>query len=165
MDYTTTKAKDTGIKIQISKCTIIIIIIMKLGPCILGPCYAWLDMMHHAVPQGTIVPWGNALCSAILRSPQVKSCRMIWCVVQREHFVENACDIFAFKYFQRLLSTQFIHSKSFWIFYCAFYKNILHFLNPDSALKNKINNYTKWQIFTWYPRVRFMSPFVGFCFL
>ena len=28
---------------------------------------------------------------------------------------------------------QFIHSKSFWTFYCAFYKNILHFLNPNTV--------------------------------
>ena len=27
--------------------------------------------------------------------------------------------------------------------------------------KNKIDNLTKWQIFIWYPRVRFMSSFVG----
>ena len=32
-----------------------------------------------------------------------------------------------------------------------FYKDILHFLIPDTALKNKINNWTKWQIFTWHP--------------
>ena len=66
-----------------------------------------------------------------------------------------------YKCFQRLLSTQFIHSMSFWTFYCAFYKNILHFLNLDTALKNKINNWTKWWIFSWYPRVWFMSSYKG----
>ena len=35
---------------------------------------------------------------------------------------------------------KFIHRKSFWTFYCAFYKDILHFWNPNTALKNKINN-------------------------
>ena len=46
-------------------------------------------LIHHAVPQGTVVPWGTALSSAILHSPEVKSCRIIWCVVQREHIVKN----------------------------------------------------------------------------
>ena len=87
-------------------------------------------LMHHAVPQG-------------------------WCVIQREHIVENPLDLLG--YFQTLLRTQFIHSKSCRTFYCAFYKDILPFQNPDTALKNKINNWTKWQIFTWYPRVQFMS--------
>ena len=108
-------------------------------------------MMHH------IVPWGTALCSAILHPPKVKSCRIFWCVVQSEHIVKNPCDLLGFQYFQRLLSTQFIHSKGFWTFYCAFYKYILHFLNPDTALKNKVDNWTNGKIFTWYPRVWFMS--------
>ena len=54
-------------------------------------------MMHHAVPQDTVVPWGTALCSAILHSPEAKSHRIIWCVVQREHIVENPCDLLGFK--------------------------------------------------------------------
>ena len=58
--------------------------------------FYFLYMMHHVVPQGT------ALCSAILRPPDVKSCRIIWCVVQREHIVENRCDLLGFKCFQRL---------------------------------------------------------------
>ena len=94
--------------------------------------------MHHAVPQDTVVPWGTMLCSAIVHQPEVKSHRIIWCIIQREHIVENPCDLLGFEYFQR--STQFIHSKSFRTLYCAFYKDILHFLNPDTALKNKINN-------------------------
>ena len=65
----------------------------------------------------------------------------------------------ASKDFQRLLSMQFVQNKSFWTFYCAFYKNILHFLNPNTALKNEMNNWTKWRIFTWYPGVRFMLSF------
>ena len=52
--------------------------------------------MHHAVPQGsTIVPWGTTLCNAILR-PEVKSCRIIWCIIQREYIVENPCDLIGF---------------------------------------------------------------------
>ena len=39
-------------------------------------------------------------------------------------------------------------------FYCAFYKDILHFLNPNTTLQNKMNIWTKWRIFTWYPGVR-----------
>ena len=50
----------------------------------------------------------------------------------------------------------YIH-KSFWTFYWAFYKDILHLLNLDTPQKNKINNWKKWQICTWYPRVWFMS--------
>ena len=92
-----------------------------------------------AMLMGTVVPWVTALCSAILHPPEVKS--LIWWIVQREHIVENLCDLLGFKYFQRLLSMQFMHSKSCWIFYCAFYKEILHFLNLDTALKNKINNW------------------------
>ena len=64
-------------------------------------------MMHRAVPQGT------ALCGATLRPPKVKSCRIIWCVVQRELIVENHCDLLGFKCFQRLLSLQSIQNKSF----------------------------------------------------
>ena len=44
-------------------------------------------MMHHAEPQGT------ALCGATLGPPEVKLCRIIWCVVQREHIVVNRCDL------------------------------------------------------------------------
>ena len=117
-------------------------------------CYEILvHMLHHAVP------WGTALCGATLRLPEVKS-YMIWCLVQREHILENCCDILGFKCFQRLLSTPFINSKSFWTFYHAFYKDILHFLNLDTVLKNKINIWTKWQIFTWYPRIWFMSSYI-----
>ena len=72
----------------------------------------WLYLMHHTVPRGT------PLCGATLCPPEVKSCRIIWCVLQREHIVENCCDLCGFKCFQ---SMQFIHSKSFWTFYCAFY--------------------------------------------
>ena len=49
--------------------------------------------MHHAVPQGTVVHRGTALCSATLHPPEVKSCRIIWCIVQREHIVENLCNV------------------------------------------------------------------------
>ena len=34
-------------------------------------------------------------------------------------------------------------------------KKLCTLFNPNTALKNKINKWTKWQIFTWYPRVRF----------
>ena len=108
-------------------------------------------MKHHAIPRGT------ALCGATLRPPEVKSCRIIWCVVQREHrpIVENRRDFLGVFCFQRLLSMQFIQNKSFWTFYCAFYKDILHFLNPKKAPKNKIN-WTKWRIF-------FGTPKYGLC--
>ena len=89
-------------------------------------------MMHHTVPRGT------ALCSTTLRPPGVKSCRIILCVVQREHNVENRCDLLGLKCFQRLLSMQFIQNKSFQTLYCAFCKDILHFLNPNTAPENKI---------------------------
>ena len=114
--------------------------------------------MHHAIPRGT------ALCGATLRSPEIKSCRIILCVIQREYMylyiVENSCGLLGFKCFQRL-NMQFIHGKSFWKFSCAFYKEILHFLNPNTALRDKRNNWTKWWIFTWYPGVRFMSSFAN----
>ena len=113
--------------------------------------------MRHAIPWGTVVPRGTTLCGATLRPPEVKLCRIIWCIIQREHVVENRCDLPSFKCFQRLLSMQFIQNKSFWTCYCAFYKDILHFLNQNTAPLNKINNWTKWQIFTWYPVVRCMS--------
>ena len=112
--------------------------------------YALRCQEHHAVPQGTAVT---------LHPPETKSCRIIWCVVQREHIVENCCDLLGFKCFQRLLSVQFIHRKSFWSCYCAFYEDVLHILNSNTALKNKIDNWTKWQTFTWYPGVRFMSSY------
>ena len=70
-------------------------------------------MMHHAIPRGTVVPRGTALCGATLHPPEVKSCRIILCVVQREHLVEICCDLLGFKCFQRLLSMQFIQNKSF----------------------------------------------------
>ena len=36
---------------------------------------------------------GTALCDATLRLLEVKSHnRIIWCVIQREHIVENRCD-------------------------------------------------------------------------
>ena len=64
-------------------------------------------MMHHAVS------WGTTLCCATLHPPEIKSWRIIWCIVQREHIVENGCDLLRFKCFQTLQSTQFTHSKSF----------------------------------------------------
>ena len=45
-------------------------------------CYEKQEMMHHVVPRGT------ALCGATL-CPEVKSCRIMWCVIQREHVVEK----------------------------------------------------------------------------
>ena len=44
--------------------------------CVIEFCFH--HMMHHAVPRGT------ALCGATLCLPDVKSCRIIWCVIQRE---------------------------------------------------------------------------------
>ena len=49
------------------------------------------------------------------------------CSLIVEHIAENRSDLLGFKCFQRLLSMQFIHRKSFWKFYGAFYKDILHF--------------------------------------
>ena len=66
---------------------------------------------------------GPALCGATLRPPEVKSYKIICCIVQREHIVENCCDLLGFKCCRGLLSMQFIHSKSFWTFYYAFYKD------------------------------------------
>ena len=83
--------------------------------------FYFLYMMHHAVPQGT------ALCSAILRPPEVKSCRIIWCVVQREHIVENRCDLLGFKCFQRLLSTCMPY-----MFYTKELLNILLCIRPPN---------------------------------
>ena len=101
-----------------------------------------LHLMHHTVP------WGTMLCGATLRPPEVKSCRIIWCIIQRTWkplwftlFLSASKD---FKICKKKL-----HRKSFWTFYCAFYKDILHFLNPNTALKNKIT--VKWWIFTWIP--------------
>ena len=70
-------------------------------------------LMHHAVSRGTVVNWYTALCGATLHPPEVKSCIIILCLVHREHIVENCCDLLGFKCFQRLLSMQFIHCKSF----------------------------------------------------
>ena len=41
--------------------------------------------MHTDAPRNT---WGTALCIIVptLRLPEVKSCRIIWCVVQREQY-------------------------------------------------------------------------------
>ena len=175
-------------------------------------------MMHHAVPQGTIVPWGTSLCSAILCPPQVKpcTCRIIWCVIQRQYIVKNPYDLLGT---ERLQSTQ-LYCKSFWTFllcsailcppqvkpcriiwcvvqrqhivervpydllgfryliktsnvhnlftviyellnilFCILQRNFALF-KPGYNWKMKyLNNWTKWQIFTWYPRVRFM-PFL-----
>ena len=77
------------------------------------------------------------MCGAILCPAEIRSCRIVWCVLQREHIAENHCD-FLVKCFQRLLSTQFIQ-RAFEHFYCAFSKDILPFLYPDTALKNKMN--------------------------
>ena len=91
--------------------------------------------MHHTVLRGT------ALCGAFLRPPEIKSCGIIWCVIQREHIVKNRCDLLGFNCFQGLLSMQFIHSiHELLNIYCAFHQDILHFLNWDTALKNKIDN-------------------------
>ena len=98
-------------------------------------------------PRITILLLACLTILATFRPPQVKSFRIIWCIFQREHIFENHCDLLGFKFLQRILSTQYIHSKSSWTFYCAFYKDIMHFSNPDTALKNKINNWTKWQYF------------------
>ena len=117
-------------------------------------------MMHHAVHQVTVAPRGIALCGATLHPPEVKSCSIIWCVIQRAHIVENCCDFLvlsASKDF--LVCNLYTILKSYCTSYCVFYKDILHFWNPNTAPKNKINNWRKkkkW-IFTWYPGARFMS--------
>ena len=114
-------------------------------------CKEWFYMMHHAVPRGT------ALCSATLWPPEVKSCTIIWCVVQREHIVEDLVIYLVLSASKDFLVCNLYRIRTF---YCAFYKDILHFLNPNTTPKNKINNWTKWRIFTWYPGVRFMSSCV-----
>ena len=38
----------------------------------------------------------HALCGTTLRPPEVKSCGIIWCIIQREHNVENRCDLLGF---------------------------------------------------------------------
>ena len=103
-------------------------------------------MMHHAVP------WGTTLCGATLLLPEVRSRRIIWRVVQREYIVENCCDLLGFKCFQSLLSMQFIQNRSFWTFYCAFYKDILHFLNPHTAPRNNIKKLNKMMDFYLVPK-------------
>ena len=60
----------------------------------------WCTM--HAVHLCTIVPQGTELCAATMCPPEVKSYRVIWCVVQREHIVENHCDLLCFKCFQSM---------------------------------------------------------------
>ena len=99
-------------------------------PCVALP--GQIYMMHHAIPRG------YQLCGATLRPPGVKSCIIIWCVIQREHILENRCD---FTWFYMLPKTSYhaiyTWNKSFWTFYCAFYKDILHFLNPNTVPKNK----------------------------
>ena len=39
--------------------------------------FKWCTTQYPRVPL-MIVPWGTALCSTILRPPEVKSCRIIW---------------------------------------------------------------------------------------
>ena len=40
---------------------------------------------------------GYRICGATLpRPPEVKSCRITWCIVQREHILENRCDFMWF---------------------------------------------------------------------
>ena len=70
----------------------------------------WCTMRYPRVPLYPGVPdW--------VVPPEVKSQRIIWCVVQRKHILlKNHCALLGFKCFQRLLSMQFIHSKSFWTF-------------------------------------------------
>ena len=63
------------------------------------------QIMHHSIPRGT------ALCGATMRPPEVKSCIIIWCVVQSDHIVENRCNLLGLKCFQRLLRMQFIQNK------------------------------------------------------
>ena len=83
--------------------------------------------------------------------------------IQYKILFENCCDLLSFKCFQKLPIVRNLYTvKSFWTFHCAFYKDILHFQNQNTALKNKINNWTKCRIFTWYPRVWFMSSFPNF---
>ena len=79
--------------------------------------------MHHTVP------WGTTLCGAILRPPEVKSCRIIRCFVQREHIVQNHCDLVLsaskdFKYAiytQKELLKKFLHSIKI---FCTFQTQI-----------------------------------------
>ena len=117
--------------------------------------------MHHAVPQGT------ALYGATLRPPVLKSCRIILCIVQRKHIVGNRCDLLHFKCVKRLLSMQFIHHKSSWTF--IVHSTTLHFLNPDTPLKNRIELNAingRFLLGTMAHGVRFMSSnivYIYFC--
>ena len=61
------------------------VIIFELLPI----CYI-CQMMHHTIPPDT------TFCGAILHPPEVKSCRIIRCIVQREHIVENRSDLLGF---------------------------------------------------------------------
>ena len=87
--------------------------------------------MHHAVPQGTIVPWGTAFRSAILRPPEVKSCRIYLVRSFKESMYcwKTVVIYLVFKYFQRILRTQVIHLRAF-EFYCAFYKDNFALFKP-----------------------------------
>ena len=58
----------------------------------------WKYHSTYDAPRGT-----PALCGATLCLPEVKSCRIMWCLVPTEHIVENHCDLLGFKCFQRLL--------------------------------------------------------------
>ena len=80
------------------------------------------QMMYHAVPRGTVVLQGTTLCGATLRLPEVKSCRTIWCIIQREHIVENRCDFLGFKY--AIYTEQELLNISLCILqrYCALFK-------------------------------------------
>ena len=47
---------------------------------------------------------GTVLCgSTTLHPPEVKSCRIILCIIQQEHIVGNHCDFHGFKYFQSIV--------------------------------------------------------------
>ena len=117
----------------------------------------WCTMQYPGVPvyPGYRVVWHH------LASARGKSCQIIWCIDQREYIVEKHCDLLGFKCFQRLLSTvcNLHRIRAFWTCYCAFCKDTLNFLNPNTAPKIKINQWTKWWILTWYPGVQFMSSY------
>ena len=93
-------------------------------------CWIWCTWQYPGVRQDT------ALCGATLCPPEVKSCTNF---VRCSKIAYSWKPWLGFKCFQRLPSVQFIglHRRSFWRFYRAFYKDILHFLNPNIALEKK----------------------------
>ena len=96
----------------------------------------WHQSVNDA-PRNTL---GYCVVWRHLASTTGKICRMIWCDVQRKHKLLKTVVIYLVLSASKYFSMQFIDRKSFWTFYFAFCKDILHLLSPNTALKNKIQN-------------------------